>query len=216
MKNAAFFVIASWFVLLLLLTPSGVKGQQGVQLGSPATTGFASQPNFGVQIGTSFSTGFSGGMQSTQFVAPNLQWSISPRLHIIAGGIFATGQFSGVSSFSPMGLNQDMTPIPSQPFAATAYAAGAYQVNDRLTILGAGWMERSNMQHFGMQMNPQAINPMNRGMMVGFNYRITDNLHFGAQVSTQSGFSPFQRMHHHGGFNPWGNNAMPFGSPWGW
>ena len=183
MKSATSLLRITVVLLLLLAVVDEGQGRPGNQLSGNAFSGNPTQPDFGLQIGTSFSTGFSGGLHSTQFLAPTIQWSISPRLHIIAGGIFATGQFSGVSSLNPAGMVSGMTTAVNRPFAATAYAAGAYQVSERLTILGAGWIEHNNMLPLGMRMNPQAVNPMHRGMMVGFQYRITDNLHFGAQVN---------------------------------
>jgi len=205
------------FATVLIVLPfMGLKAQSGSLFGNNSSMGISSQPDFSLQLGTTIGTGLSGGMQSAQFLAPSLRWSPTPRLQIVAGGVFATGNLLGMGLHNSPSFGAEMSPLMSRPFSGTAYAAGAYQLNDRFTILGAGWIEHNNMAPMGLRMNPQAVNPMNRGMMVGFNYRITDNFYFGAQISTQSGFSPFQRMHQHGGFHPWGHQATPFGAPLGW
>jgi hypothetical protein len=160
--------------------------------------------DFGLQLGTSFTTGFGGSTLFSQSLAPHFQWNPGQRFSLLVGSVVSTGQFSGMNGFSPFGFGHagDLGMMaPQRLFSTTVYAMGAYQLNPRLTIIGGGWTEHNNFQMTQPQMNSQAFNLNPRGMMVGFGYRITDNLSFGAQVNVSSGYNPFNPFSQPGGFN---------------
>ena len=153
--------------------------------------------DFGLQLGTSFSTGFAGSSLFSQSIAPHFQFNPTQRFSLVLGTVFSSGQLTGSGGFSPFGF----TPFGESPaahqqlFSTTVYAMGAYQLNPRLTITGASWVERNNFNMAQPQMNSQAFNFGPRGMMVGFDYRITENLSFGAQVRMSQGYNQFNQFH---------------------
>ncbi len=146
-------------------------------------------PLFGMTMGSSFTTGFAGSSLFTQSVAPHLTLRPGQNFSLVVGSVFSTGSFGGSS---PVGMYSGAG-APDRMFSTTVYALGAYQVNPRLVITGGAWTERNNMDQmmFGPQMNPQAFDMNPRGMMMGMEYRITENLRFGAEVSVSQGYNPF-------------------------
>ena len=198
-RHFLFFALASF---MLLASPALLA--QESSLFHTSNEPLLTQPktDFGLQLGTSFSTGFAGSSLFSQSIAPHFQFNPSQRFSLVLGTVFSSGQLTGSGGFSPFGY----TPFGESPaahqrlFSTTVYAMGAYQLNPRLTITGAGWVERNNFNMAQPQMNPQAFNFGPRGMMVGFDYRIIENLSFGAQVRMTQGYnhfnsfnSPFQR-----------------------
>lgn len=169
--------------------------------------------DFGLQVGSSFTTGFGGGSLFTQSVAPHFQWNPTQRFSLVVGSVFSSGQLSGVSGLSPFALSMASSGNMLQPqglFSATVYAMGAYQASPRLTVFGGGWTERNNMQAMQPQMNPQAFNLNPRGMMMGFDYRISERFSFGAQVNVSQGYNPFNPFFNQGGFHRSTFPSSPF------
>ena len=169
--------------------------------------------DFGVQLGTSFTTGFAGSSLFSQSFAPHFQWNPAQRFSLIVGSVFSTGQFSGSSGFSPFGFSPVAagSALPPQRFFSnTVYAMGAYQANPRLTLFGGSWVEQNNFQHGQPQVNPQAFNLNPRGMMMGFDYRITESFSFGAQINVSQGHNPFNPFYHPGAFQRVGFPSSPF------
>lgn len=199
-----FFLRFFSFSLLLLLAATSLPAQQG--------SGFQStdkpilelpKTDFGLQFGTSFTTAFGGSSLFSQSFAPHFQWNPAQRFSLVVGSVFSTGQFSGAGGFSPFGLVPvaDAGMMPQRLFSGSVYALGAYQLNERLTLTGGTWFERNNLQMAQPQMNQQALNMSPRGMMVGFDYRVTENFRFGAQLNVSQGYNPFNPFNQYGGFN---------------
>ncbi len=162
-------------------------------------------PSFGMSLGSSFSSGFNGGGMFSQSIAPHLQWSPGQRWELVVGTIFSSSQMNGINSFSPL-LNSQAgaQAMPQRMFSNTVYASGAYQVNNKLTLTGSTWLEHNNMpQGFEAQMNPMAFGGNGKGMMIGLDYRLNENLRFGAEVRMSSGFNPYSPSF----FNP-GRNSV--------
>ncbi len=148
---------------------------------------YSSSPRFGMQMGSTFSTGF-GGSMFTQSFAPYLRFQPGQNFSLTAGTIFSTSNFSGGV---PMFMNVSGAEMPNSYLSNTIYAFGAYQVNPRLTITGGAWTEQNNFNMMHDQMNPQAFDLNARGMMMGMELRITENLRFGAEVNVSRGSNPF-------------------------
>jgi hypothetical protein len=185
-----------------------------------ATEQQRSNPHFGLQFGSSFTTGFGGGNLFTQTIAPNLRWDLSQRWSLTVGTIFSSTQMSGFGAFYPMGsafgAGQSLA-SPGRLFSATTYSMGVYQVNPRLIISGGAWMEHNNMPGlFQQQMNPQAFNMQGRGMMVGFDYQVSEGFSVGAQVRMSGGYNQFNQFYAPGPFHRSMQPGNPFFRPAGW
>lgn len=156
-------------------------------------------PDFGVQMSSSFTSGFAGAGMFSQSIAPHMQFRPGKNFSIIAGSILSTSSFSGGTSFMAG------PSAPTRFYSTTVYALGAYQVNQRLTVSGGAWGERNNLNelHFSPQMNPQAFNMNAGGIMMGLDYKITENLRFGAEINVSRGSDPFNPYMNNNPFNPY-------------
>ena len=165
---------------------------------NPGVTGHSLfTPDFDLTLGSSFTTGF-GGLFSTQSISPRLSFEPGKNFNLVIGSFLSTSQLSSGGSIP--GFNSQLSNGASNSFmSATFYAMGSYNVNPRFTITGGGWVERNNLNPVQYQMNPQAFNLNAGGMVMGMEYRISDNLKFGAQINVSRGHNPFQ-THYHRGF----------------
>jgi hypothetical protein len=169
---------------------------------------FSARPTFGMQMGSTFTTGFGGNM-FTQSFAPHLQFRPGQNFSLTVGTVFSTSNFSGGT---PMFMNVSGAGMPDRFLSNTVYALGAYQVNPRLTITGGAWTEQNNLNMMQNQMNPQAFDLNARGMMMGMDLRITENLRFGAEVSISRGYNPFNPYSSGAGYY----NPNPFHRRYPW
>jgi len=167
------------------------------------------QPSFGLQMGSSFTSGMGGNSLFSQSIAPHMQLDVTKDFQLIVGSVFTTGN---LGNNNPMQLNSGVE-MPQRLNSTMVYAIGAYQLNPRLTITGAAWTERNNMNAFQNQMNPQAFNNNARGMMMGVDYKITDNLRFGAEVNISNGQNPFSPYGNYG-YNPFYSSPFNQRTPW--
>lgn len=206
-------IFALFFVLLLLGTQA-LQAQERPLFEAPAEEiSLLPKTDFGFLMGTSFSTGFMGSSLFSQSLAPHFQWNPSQRFSLVAGAVFSAGQLSGNAAmmpFSPFFGSTAAETMPRGLFSNTVYAFGAYKVNPRLTITGGSWMENNNFQTFPPQMNDQAFNLNARGMMMGFDYKISENFRFGAQLNVSQGYNPYSPLSPMGGMNPGFFAPSPF------
>ena len=153
----------------------------------------SANPQFGVWAGSVFSSAGSSGNMFANSLAPRLNWGISEDLYLEVGTIFSSARFSGFAPYFGMhsyGSELLLFDQPSGMFSTTMYAFGAYQLNPRLIVSGGTWFERTNYDMSQNAMNPYSINHNPRGMMLGLDYKVTENLRFGFEVSASSGISP--------------------------
>ena len=194
------FIFTAFFVLMLhFSTPVNAQQGSGSSLFSEYPVSGRS-PQLGLQAGTAFTTGFNGVSMFSQSVAPSMNWDISRRFSLEVGTIFSTSQMHGSNPlfpYTPHMAGGESIDVLSQNrmFSNTFYAMGAYQVNPRLTLTGGAWMDRNQMG--GMTMNPQAFSMNAHGATMGFDYRVTENFRFGAEVRMSSGYNPYNPFYNH-------------------
>lgn len=195
-----------WFLFPALLIAQDQPAQQPGLLDGEYSL-FSSRPVLGMQMGSTFTTGFGGSLFSQSF-SPHLQFTPGQNFSLVVGTVFSTSSLSSGNYFiSPSG-----TEMPSRFLSNTVYAFGAYQVNTRLTITGGAWTEQNNFNLMQNQMNPQAFDMNARGMMMGMDLRITENLRFGAEISVSRGQNPFNS--YSGGFGGYNSNPFHRRYPW--
>lgn len=161
--------------------------------------------------GTSFSSFSGAGGMFTQRIAPRLNLDFGKDFHLEIGTIFSSSRISGMPvGLAPAGAANGSEAVflqaDSHLFTSTVYALGAYQISPRLRIHGATWVERNNLDMRDMPvMNPHAVSQNPKGMMLGFDYQVTENLRFGAEVNVSAGHNPYTPMYfqqsHFGGFH---------------
>lgn len=165
-------------------------------------------PQFGLEAGTAFGTAGSGTSLFMHSLAPNLSWDISKDFQFVAGTIFTSSRMNGLlphydNSFTGNALFGDQSTLMQ---STTVYAFGVYQLNQRLSISGGTWFERSHFDMQGSSMNPYANQQNPQGLMLGLDYQVNENLRFGFEINASRGVSPFyptsfQHSPFHGNFN---------------
>ncbi|TVR41364.1 MAG: hypothetical protein EA394_06270 [Bacteroidia bacterium] len=210
-------IIAGLFLSIFLFIGSSLLAQDGAESLLYERDGlFDPTPRMSMQLGSSFSTGWWGGNMFVHSLAPRMNWDMSQNFHLEVGTIFSSARMNtmeGMFLFGPHFTDGGSMP-GSQPgtlFSSTVYAAGAYRVNPRLSLIGATWLERIDHDYRGgTPLNPYAMQQNPKGMMLGFDYRVSENFRFGAEVSFSTGYHPFSNMqmqrHPFGGLY----NPMPF------
>lgn len=209
MKTKSFFLVFTLMFSLAAASQENQTADQGLLSGDYSFLN--TSPQFGMQMGTSFATGFGGTGFFSQSFAPYLQFRPGQNFAITVGSTLSTGSFAGGNPF----LGAQGNTMSNRMYSTTLYALGAYQVNSRLVVTGAAWTERNNLNQtmFQPQMNPQAFNLNAHGMMIGMDYRITENLSVGAEVRMSQGGSfhnPF--MHQQSSFQQ--RSPMHRNYPW--
>lgn len=206
-------------LVLMLFAVSPVSAQDSAGAYAKGQPLYASAPFFNLQFSSDF--GFMPGMGSlfSHSLSPSVNWEIGRRFSLQAGTIFATTHMNGPGPLFPytphMAGGEAMGVMETQRlFGATVFASAAYQVNERLTLIGTGWMQKNDMP--GWDMNAQAFDLQSSGMMFGFDYQVSDNLRFGAEMKVSNGYNPFLSypsggIYQHGFYSP-----SPFhrGSRW--
>ncbi|MEA3504529.1 MAG: hypothetical protein U9R32_04955 [Bacteroidota bacterium] len=144
--------------------------------------------NFHLTVGTSFSS-FSGyGNGFSTFAMPTMDYNFNNNFSINAGFMMINNQMHNTPyySFAERDINSFSGNINQSIF----FASGTYQINKKLTILGSAYKQISNKAP-SQQVNPQAFNFDNKGMSVGFQYKLSENASFGAEIRTSNGLNPY-------------------------
>jgi len=152
---------------------------------------------FNLQSGASFSTGFGGGGLFNTFLAPSFSQNLGKKFTLSAGMVMSNTTYNNLNL-----LNQDGTfrPYSGNMTNFTLYAAGSYQVNERLTLSGSAY--KTINPAFNARLNPDQLRMDAQGMSFGVGYKVGENMHIGAEIRIQQGNSNF--------YSPYG---IPGGSP---
>ena len=202
-------------LLLLLLIPLQANSQLFAPSGSRSFLS-SSSTNLDLRAGTSFTTGFGGSSLFTHSIAPSLNWQASERFSVQAGTIFTSTSFSGQSAntmFYGLETTGEQAFLQDNLYGNLSFAVGHFRASENLTLMGGAYYESTNFNQ-QTQMNPQALNMNARGMLMGFDYKINDNMRIGAEFNFRSGHSPYSYQ-----FNPYssqGFNRSPFDKRTDW
>jgi hypothetical protein len=85
------------------------------------------------------------------------------------------------------------------------YASGNYQVNEKLSVSGSTYKRIVDVKNPNGSAHPATYSLDYQGVSVGFNYKITNNISFGAQIHVDSPSSEYNS------FSPYGFSAPPYG-----
>lgn len=187
--------LAMVLVTTVLMAQFQTQGMISPKPSSESSGLLQTTPDFGLELGSSFATGFGGASMFTQSIAPHVQFRPGQNFALTVGTVFSTANMSGGFSGSPVMQSGDRF------MSTTVYALGAYQLNPRVVITGGAWTERNNLNLMNDQMNPQAFDMNAKGMMLGIDYKVTENFRFGAEINVSHGGNPFN-MYNQGGFTP--------------
>lgn len=212
-KGLYTFILAA---AMLLIMPAGSFAQGEENDSKPAESSGQAllSPQFMLGTGTSLTTGGSAFNMFSNWVTPRLSWDTGNQFQLEVGTILSTTRMDG-TAFSTGTQRQEAGMVAfgdgTRVSRGTFYALGTYQVNPRLSITGGTWVERSGfdmadtpVQGYNYQQNP-------KGMMLGFDYEVTENFRFGAEINVSGGQNPFSpRGFGHSPFPGGMYNRTPF------
>lgn len=166
-----------------------------------------------MEVGSTFGLNSGGGQLFGVYTAPHISYKMSDRWRLNVGMRIQNTNF--INYYSPYNpYFPEFTRVFDNNITQTLmYAEGEYLVNPRLMISTKVFKEVSVFNE--PQINPRALDLNSEGISVGFQYRVNDNLHFGAEVGYSKGRNPYNPLYPSSfgfpGRNPYGINSLsPF------
>jgi len=134
--------------------------------------------DYSLSAGTSFITSKTYGSGSSTYIAPELTYKLTPKLHLNVGIMFMRSNYL-VNRYQRFAGEQSAV-IKTNPNVSTlAYISGDYLINNRLSISGMLMRDLSSPQGFGSNSF--------QAMSVHMDYKLTDNISIGAGVQMRQG-----------------------------
>lgn len=189
--------IISFSLAILLISFQGIS--QGLfNNGSARGAGLLSgqlpdNARFSLELGTGFSSFSSGAGMMENYISPTVEFDVSPSFTLVAGGSFSFNQYSNL----PQSVVVNNNSISSRQGMTdhSLFVAGKYMISENLFMTGTVYREEGNLPMLMMNpgnMNHGIMDYKNQGMSMGIQYRISDNLHFGAEVGVNRTNNPYQ------------------------
>jgi hypothetical protein len=184
-------------LLLALILISFSSSSQGLMSqGTPRGVGWLSgnlpdnNSRFSLEAGTGFSSFSSGTTMLGNYVSPRFEYDLSPSLTITAGGTLSFNQYNNLPQ--PMALNNNtnnVRPVQQGFSSHSLFVSGRYIINDNLFMTGTMYREQGQLPL--SLMSPEISGYNSHGMSMGIEYRISNNLHFGAEVGINRTNNPY-------------------------
>lgn len=135
-----------------------------------------SDARFSLMSGASFTGTHNSSSLFSSWVAPSFSQPVGKNFTISAGALISNTTFSNIPSLNSEGA---LVKTSSNLTTFTLFAAGTYQVNERLTVSGSAF--KTINPAFNARLNPENLQMEARGMSFGIGYRMNDHLHIGAE-----------------------------------
>lgn len=156
--------------------------------------------NVDVQLGTSFTSSFTGNPMMFSYIAPTLNFNISPRFKLSVGGVLINNHTSVFNQFVPGRMEQGILPGRlNSDFAL--FASGNWLVNKKLLVYGSAYTSKfsaNNYSSFRFNSSSFRKNHFDR-FTLGAKYKFSNAFTIGAQVEYSDGLNPYR-------FNPYGRS----------
>ena len=209
-----FFSLAILFVLLIPVSAQENEDDsvllQQIQSGMTAfeVPRISNSPtqllDFGFQAGASvFMSGRKDALFSS-YIAPELRFHVSPRIQINTGIIYSQG-------FLP-GIGENLYGTSDGRYDSFSfYAEGQYHLTEKFSLSGMV------LKDLGATMDPKIKafqkNTGMQSMGIGAQYKITDNMSFGAQIRFSDG-TPMNQLNRHYRHDPFRSPSFFAPKPW--
>jgi hypothetical protein len=192
MKNGRIVIL---MVTLSLISFSGFTQSlmnQGATRGAGWLSGQLPDKNarFSLEMGTGFSSFSSGASMFGNYISPSLEYDLSPSFTIIAGGSFSFNQFNNMPQPLVMNTNINNTrPLQKGLSGHSLFMSGRYMINENLFMTGTVYSDQGQIPL--LMSSPEIFGYKSQGMSMGLEYRISNNLHFGAEVGINRSNNPY-------------------------
>ena len=154
-----------------------------------------------VQLGTSFTSSFTGSPMMSSYIAPTLNFNISPRFNLRVGGVLMNYFTSEFNQFVPGGMEQVILPGRLN-YDFALFASGNYLVNKKLLVYGSAYTSKfsaNNYSPFRLNSSSFRKNHFDR-FTLGAKYKLSNAFTIGAQVEYSDVLNPYR-------FNPYGRSS---------
>jgi len=218
MKNVIFVIIFIIFSSLLFgqISEIDIKKQESKDTVIYSTSDFDTEEiadyikekklKLRVEVGTTFGTSFGSGNYFGTYIAPHFSYKISPRFSLNTGVILSNNY--GGYYYNPFYGEQIVTPV-SGFTRSFIYIEGAYRLNEKVTVTGAVYKE-INLFNNSLP-SAQGFNYDCKGMIMGVDYKLGENVFIRGQIEVSNGQSPYRSRSY---INPMHNFHSPsFFSP---
>ncbi len=155
--------------------------------------------NVNVNMGTSVAVSH-GNFYSSYYVAPAFNYQVNPRLNVRVGVVYMN------ATIPPISISENQSYSYPAVNNISVFTEGRYSVNPRLTLSGSAYKQvNTNTQ----SMNPKALDYGMQGVSVGFDYKLSEGIHVGAQINFQNNTNPYYNPYYR--YSPYGMYPMNTG-----
>jgi hypothetical protein len=146
-----------------------------------------------MEVGSTFGFSSGAGQLFGIYTAPHISYKVSDRWRLNVGArIQNTNFLNYYNPYNPYFPEFTQT-FDNNITQTMVYAESEYLVNPRLIVSTRVFKEVSVFDQ--PQINPRALDLNSEGVSVGFNYRITEHLQFGAEFGYSKGRNPYNPWH---------------------
>ncbi|MCD6566068.1 MAG: hypothetical protein J7K53_08995 [Bacteroidales bacterium] len=149
--------------------------------------------NVDVQLGTSFTSSFTGSPLMSSYIAPTLNFNISPRFNLSVGGIIMNNHTSMFNQFVPKG-GMEQSILPGRLNSNfVLFASGDYLVSNNLLVYGSVYTSKfsvNNYSPFRLNSSIFGKNHYNQ-FSLGARYKLSNAFTIGARVEYSDGLNPY-------------------------
>jgi hypothetical protein len=142
-----------------------------------------SRIQYSLDIGTAFTSFGGGGSLMSSYLSPSIRYRISPKLDLQIGGSIVYNHPAGSS---PVG---EPTMTAGNDPSYYLYLYGTYQVTERFMVNGS--LVKGKMNQYSYGIYPYQMNNEFESYSLGFQYRIANSFHIGAQINVSNGLHPY-------------------------
>ncbi|MBE0640376.1 MAG: hypothetical protein IH598_17830 [Bacteroidales bacterium] len=148
--------------------------------------------SFRMEVGSTFGLSSGGGQMFGVYVSPHVSYRLSDKWRLNVSARIQNSNF--INFYNPYlpHYPEYTRTFDSNITQTLIYAESEYLVNPRLMISTKVFKEVSVFDQ--PQINPRALDLNSEGVSVGFNYRVSENFQFGAEVGYSKGRNPYNPL----------------------
>ncbi|MDA3781365.1 MAG: hypothetical protein PF487_14235 [Bacteroidales bacterium] len=165
-----------------------------------------SKMNFRMSMGTGITSMSGIGTSSNTYLAPSIDYRLNENLNFHFSGIFSSNNMFNENNFNSTNIYNQ----PNNNWGVSG--SGNYKIGNKTNIIGSGVYYNNSQSVFDQQYT-NSLNQNYSSVAVGVNYKISENVHIGAQVRFSNGINPYYNNPIFSGYN---NNFNNMYSPFFW
>lgn len=188
MKKARLLYLLIAFSLATLQAYSQILPGSGSARGAGLLSGqLPANTRLNLEVGTGFSSFSNGAGMFGSYVSPVLQFDVSPSFSVVTGGRFSFNQYSNLPQ--PLVVHSNVAPVRQGPTDYSIFMSGRYLINENLIMTGTVFKDQGYLPMLFMDRG--GMDYSSSGMSMGLEYRISNNLSFGAEVGMTRTNNPY-------------------------